>query len=116
MRILRLVFFNFVLLLFPLFLFAQGNGVFENPIGYDSLDEFLVRVLDAVVIIMFPIVALFVVYTGFLFVTAQGNEEKINTAKKTALWTIVGAILVLGARALAEAIRGTVDQIQGGGF
>ena len=103
----KVLFFN-LLLLFPAIASAQ---VFDNPLGYSTIEEFLTGILSAVVIIAFPFVVLFLVYAGFLFVSAQGNEEKLSTAKKVFLWTIIGGLLVLGAEILSEAIQGTIEDI-----
>lgn len=92
------------------------GGSFPNPLGYTSITTLVSNVIQAIVYIAFPIIILFLVYAGFLFVTAQGNEEKITTAKRVLLWTIIGALLVLGAQVLVLAISGTVEQIQGGSF
>ena len=51
-----------------------------------------------------PFIAIFIIYAGFLFVTAQGNEKKLETAKKTLLWAVVGGVVVIGAYAIAHAI------------
>ena len=51
------------------------------------------------------------VYVGFLFVTAQGNETKITAAKSGLLWTVVGALILLGAQAIALAIEATVKAL-----
>lgn len=103
--------FIFVLTFLPILAFAQG--VFDNPLGYNTIDSFLRAVLNAVVTIAFPIIVLFLVYAGFLFVSAQGDQEKLKTAKKIFLWTIVGALLILGAEALSIAIEGTIEEIKG---
>jgi len=87
------------------------GGNFINPLGYCNISSFLSAVLNAVVLITFPIIVLFIVYSGFLFVAAQGNEEKLGKAKKLFFWTIIGALLVLGASALSGAIEGTVQKI-----
>ena len=58
-----------------------------------------------------PVCVFFMVYAGFLFVSARGNEEAITKAKKTFLYTVIGVALLLGSWALAKAIQGTVNQI-----
>ncbi len=90
---------------------THGGGAFENPLGYNTIEQFLTAVLGAVVVIAFPFIVLFLVYAGFLFVSAQGNEEKLSTAKKVFMWTIVGGLLVLGAQVLSYAIQGTIQEI-----
>lgn len=68
--------------------------------------------LEIVMIVGVPIVALAIIYTGFLFVSAQGNSEALTKAKKSLLYTLIGAALLLGAFVLAEAIGKTVDEIK----
>jgi len=103
----------------PLYLYAQGgsgpcpgpSGGFQNPLKFCSISEFLNALLDVIILIGVPVVVFAVIYAGFLFVTAQGNVEKINTAKKVIIWTLIGAMLVLGSKALALAIQGTVNDL-----
>jgi hypothetical protein len=52
-----------------------------------------------------------VIYTGFLFVSAQGNTEKLQKARTAFFYTVIGALIILAAAAIAELIQGTVDQI-----
>lgn len=89
-----------------------GPPRLKNPIKVKTLVDFLNLILELVVKIMTPIVILMIVYSGFLFVKAQGNPEELKTAKKAILWTIIGAVIVLGAFALSEAIKGTIDELQ----
>lgn len=88
-----------------------SDGKLENPLEADSLAAFLNDILEVVVIIGTPIVVFFIIYAGFLFVTARGNEEQLNRAKQTIVWTLVGAALVLGAQALSVAIKETVESL-----
>ena len=86
----------------------------ENPLQVGSITELLSAVLDIIAQIALPIVVLAIIYTGFLFVKAQGNEEKLAEAKKALLWTVVGAIVLLGASVFSSAIEGTVESIKSG--
>src|SRR3989344_198513 len=90
-----------------------GEGL-QNPLKYGNIYQFLAEVLDVLVQIAFPIIVLFLVYAGFLFVSAQGSEDKINKAKLIFLWTIVGALIILGASVLSRAIEGTINEIRSG--
>lgn len=108
-----------ILLLLPLgIIYADHGGshpgvTIGNPITSNTISEFIDAILNLVVKIGSPIVVFFIIYSGFLFVTARGNPEKINIAKTTLLWTIVGAAIVLGALAISAGIKGTIDQIIG---
>ncbi len=90
------------------------NTKINNPLG-DSIKDipsFIRALINIVLTIGVPIVVLAIIYAGFLFVTAQGNEEKLKTAKKTFMYTIIGAAILLGAFVIANAIRGTVEEIR----
>ena len=85
----------------------------NNPLGsVDDIPSFIKAVITAVLYIGVPIVALAIIYTGFLFVSAQGNSEKLTKAKKALLYTLIGAVLLLGAFVIANAIQSTVHEIE----
>ena len=88
--------------------------ILENPIQPDTIQEFIKYVLNIVLTIGVPVIALFIIYSGFLFVKAQGDPGKLKTAKATFLYTVIGAAILLGAWVLAQAIGGTIEQIKTG--
>ena len=98
----------FSLILTPVF----AHAALENPLSFDSLEKFFNALLDVVVTIGWPLVVLAVVYTGFLFVQAQGNASKLDDAKRALVWTVIGGLIVLGATAIATFIGGTVDELR----
>lgn len=82
---------------------AQG-GTIRNPIDADTFLDLVVAIAKAITAIGIPLVAIFLVWSGFLFVTARGNEEQLKRAKTTFFWTLVGGAVLIGAWALAVAI------------
>lgn|SRR3989344_8549635 len=83
-----------------------------NPLGAGTdLEALLADILAFVVKIGSVVVVLMLVYVGYLFVTARGNDTKLTTAKSALLWTVVGALILLGAEAIALAIQATVEAI-----
>ena len=105
-----------VLLFIPAgFLLAQtGNppDEFSNPLKFATLAEFLNALLNVIIIIGIPVVTLAIIYAGFLFISAQGDVTKITNAKKIFFWVVIGALLILGAKALAVAIEGTIKDLE----
>ncbi|HYF29211.1 MAG TPA: pilin [Candidatus Paceibacterota bacterium] len=91
---------------------AGPTGGLTNPIKFDSLEQLLEAVLAAIVRIGTIVLTLALVYVGFLFVVAQGNEEKIRNARSALLWTVIGGLILLGASALGQVIKATVNSIQ----
>ncbi|MEK7606135.1 MAG: hypothetical protein AAB458_00870 [Patescibacteria group bacterium] len=101
------------------FAFAQGTpnpGPVQivNPLKFDSIQEVVVEAAKAATTIGFYVAVFFIIYSGFLFVKARGNEEALKSAKKTLLYTLIGTAVLLGATVLANVIKGTLDQIRAG--
>ncbi len=95
---------------------SQAPEKLDDPLGDSvSIEGLLLRLFEIIIYIGIPIVAFFLIWSGFMFITAQGNPEKIETAKSRLLYTIIGAILLLGAWTISQAIKGTVEDIKRGG-
>jgi len=82
-----------------------------NPINQTDIYGLISAVLSFVVKIGAVVVVFFIIYAGFQFVTAQGNEEKITTARKSFMWTIIGALILLGAMTLSGVVCNTANQL-----
>ncbi len=88
----------------------------KNPIkGTTDVNGFISNILDAMVVILSPILVLALLYSGFLFVSAQGNTEKLGEAKKALIWTVVGAAIVFGAHGVADILGSTANCLVGSG-
>lgn len=82
----------------------------QNPLNkINSLDELVKAILDAVVTIGGIVLVLALVYVGFLFVAAQGREEEIRNARSALLWTVIGGLILLGAKSIQLVITATVQ-------
>ncbi|MFA5778281.1 MAG: TrbC/VirB2 family protein [Candidatus Paceibacterota bacterium] len=84
------------------------GGKLVNPINIDSIPGLIQTILEGLLKIGIPIVALAIVYCGFLFVFARGNSEKLSKAKEALLYTLIGAAILLGSWAIAKMISATV--------
>ncbi len=93
-----------------------SNVTLVNPLrGGGDLMTFLQNILDFVIEIGTVVVVLMLVYVGYLFVAAQGNETKITEARNALLWTVVGALILLGSKAIAIGIEATAQALSVGG-
>lgn len=84
-----------------------------NATNSDCLGAFLQGILAFVIRIGSIVVVLMIVYVGFKFVTAQGNDAKITEARTMLLWTVIGALVLLGAQVIALGIQATVQSLGG---
>lgn len=86
----------------------------RNPLKVNSLQGLMTAILGFVVKIGTVVVVLMLVYTGFKFVVSQGRPEEIQKVRMMLLWTIIGALIILGAQAISLGIAATVTSISAG--
>lgn len=98
-----------VLAYIPLTAFAGPFNTLNNPTpkGGATFQDFIYLLIQIAQLVGIPILVLCLIYAGYLMVTAGGNEEQISKSKLWFIWTVVGAAIILGAKVLADLIKGT---------
>ena len=93
---------------------ANAAGL-ENPLNSDlsTVPSFIAGALKVLVIVALPIITLFIVISGFMFVFARGDPAKLSKARENFVYVIIGALLILGAWLIATLIGWTVTQLVG---
>lgn len=94
---------------------GSGQSVtLMNPLkSGTSLESFLTSILEFIIRIGSIAIILMLVFVGYKFVVAQGSDTKLTEAKNMLLWTIIGALVLLGAKAISLAIQATVKSLGG---
>lgn len=89
------------------------NVPLMNPLKpeYDTFSKLVEGVTKTAVSVLMPFVVIAFIYSGFIFVKAQGKPDEIKKAKEAMLWSVVGAFILLGAWAFAKIIGTTVSTI-----
>jgi len=88
---------------------SPTGGKICNPIpNITSIPGLIQTVLEGVIRIGLPVVALAIIYCGFLFVFARGNSEKLTKARESLMYTLIGSAILLGSWAIALMIEATV--------
>jgi len=102
--------------LIPLSVFAAYGGSYDIIVRCDinTIPKFIKAVIDLAVKVGIPVASIFLIFAGFQFLTAQGDEGKLRKAKSGLLWSSVGFGVLLGAWLFATAILGTITAIMGG--
>lgn len=85
-----------------------GSTQLKNPLKSQSIEEFILKIIDVLLVFALPIIVLYIMYAGYLFVTAQGDSGQVSTARSALLWAVVGGVIVLGARVIVAVIQGTI--------
>lgn len=65
-----------------------------NPGGLTNISLLMSRGVNAMVVFMGTIALALIVYAGFMWMTAGGNESKIEKARTIMIWTLLGTIAI----------------------
>jgi len=85
--------------------YAQPGG---NP--GDALMLMIGRIIRIVLTLLGVIVLVIVVYSGFQWMTAGGDPEKVKTAKQWLTNAVIGLALILAAYAISDFVVGKLLQ------
>lgn len=106
----------------PIFMFAltanaQNLGIgYAQDLGLPTANESDPRAM-AVSIVKFLmtflgiIAVVIILYGGFLWLTASGNEDRVGKAKKTIIAGVIGLIVVLAAYAIVQFVISTATNM-----
>ncbi|HNU96172.1 MAG TPA: hypothetical protein PKH95_02085 [Candidatus Magasanikbacteria bacterium] len=99
------------LFLIPMIATGQDTVNLENPIKVDveNPSTIIGVVIKSFLGVVGGVALVMMVYGGFQWLTAAGNEEKIKSGTQTMLWAAIGLILVFSSYLLVS----TVFQIVG---
>jgi hypothetical protein len=86
-------------------------GKIVNPLKSQTIEQFLLAIIDIVLIFLLPLIVFFIIYGGFLLTTARGDTGQIEKGKGTLTWAVIGGVVVLGAREIIAIIKNTVDTL-----
>ena len=105
-----------VLLIVPFFVTHAdppfpGPTQINNPLSVGDIPSLITIIVDAVKNIGYFVIVLFIIYSGFLFVTARGDTGQIDDAKHIFKYVVIGSAILLGSVAIAAAINGTLCQL-----
>jgi heme/copper-type cytochrome/quinol oxidase subunit 2 len=98
----------------PFLIFADSSLTIQNPLGENntSVQALMQEIMKLVGTAGAVVVVLFIIYSGYKFVSARGNPEGIKKAKETFFATIIGAAILLGAGIIANVVVGTVKTLK----
>ncbi|MBU1046919.1 hypothetical protein KKH36_04050 [Patescibacteria group bacterium] len=115
-KIINRVQYLFVLGLISLPFLSKAAGgdalTLENPISTPTIQAFIAQILDVVVTIATPIAIFAIIYSGFLFVKAQGKPAELENAKKVLIGVLIGVMVILGAQILSGVVAGTIESLK----
>lgn len=74
-----------------------------------------VLIINVVLTLLGVIFVALIVYAGYMYMTSQGKEDKVKTAKNIIVTAVIGLIIVLVAYAIADFVITNLSEIFGQG-
>ncbi|MBI2355934.1 MAG: hypothetical protein HYV13_01855 [Candidatus Doudnabacteria bacterium] len=75
--------------------FERPNPTGTNLPGDTKLSEFILRIINIALAIAGLVAVLFLIIGGFRYITAAGNEEAGESAKKIITNSIIGIVVII---------------------
>lgn len=69
----------------------------ESGLRDDNLFDFIASAIRAVLGVLGAVLLVIIIYGGFLYATAAGNEERVTQAKNTLVYAIIGIVIISAA-------------------
>ena len=94
--------------------FDEGQ-LAETGLGTEDPASITFNIINIVLIFLGVITLILVIYGGFLWMLAGGNEEQVGKAKKILRGAIIGLIIVLVSYSVSQYLFNTLVDVTGAG-
>lgn len=84
-----------------------------NPPGETGMAEIVQYVISAFLGLLGIIFLVLIIYSGFNWMTAQGDEEKVTLAKDTLSRAVIGLIIIIAAYSITYFVFSSLSGIGG---
>ena len=94
-------------LLFGIFQLAQATTLeIPNWLGdITDVNSLINRIINLLVKLAIVIAPILIIYAGFLYITAAGNEQTIQKAHRVLIWALIGLAVVILATGIPALIK-----------
>lgn len=89
--------------------FDTPLGRFYNPLEFERPEELVVRVINALLLLVGIISVIMIIIGGLRMVASGGSESQITKGKQTVIWAVGGLILSLMAFSIVAIIQSIIS-------
>ncbi|MFA6227633.1 MAG: hypothetical protein WC668_00375 [Patescibacteria group bacterium] len=90
--------------------FLDETGL-ESQLGSGDLMPMIGTAIGIVLGVLGVILVLIVIYAGFWWMTAQGDEKKVEKAKKMIYNAVIGLVIIFAAYAITNFVLAQLENI-----
>lgn len=84
------------------------GGVYGDTASEKTLQQMVVSVINGILGLLGIIFLVLVLYAGFLWMTAAGNEDQVGKAKNILTTSIIGIIIIVAAYAIVKFVLAAI--------
>lgn len=77
----------------------------EDPLGGKEAKTIISTITNALSTLAIVVGAIMIIVSGFMYMTSGGNQERIEKAKKTLLYTVIGVAIVIAADFIIDLVQ-----------
>ena len=77
-------------------------SLIKDPTGFGELGEFIVHLVNLAISFSVVLAVVALIISGFKYILAMGDEEKVEDATRSLVFAIIGLVLVFIAPLLVE--------------
>jgi hypothetical protein len=71
---------------------------------YCNVESVYIKVINISLYAIGAVAVIMIIYGGYMYMTARGNEEQAKKGRSILIWAILGLVVVLAAAALVNAV------------
>ncbi len=83
---------------------CQAQVTLTNPLGETDVRVIIARLIQGALGLTGSIAFLMIMYGGFLWMTAMGNDAMVNKGKQILVWAVLGIVLISSAYVITNAV------------
>jgi NAD/NADP transhydrogenase beta subunit len=74
----------------------------------NSVETAINNIMNWFFVIVLIVAVIFLLWAGFLFITAGGDPDKVNTARQNVMYAMVGVAVAVLAKGIVSLVQGLV--------
>lgn len=93
--------------------FTGATNVYGTASGPDTLVEWIGQIVGLIIGFLGVILVLYIIWAGFIWMTAGGDTKKVDDAKAKIKNAVIGIIIVFAAYAITTFVTSQLSDITG---
>lgn len=91
---------------------TTASATLVNPLQANTIQELIFFVIDLAMNVGIVLAVIMIIYAGFNFIMARGNETKLKDARSFFYGVILGLAVLIASKVIVEIIKNTLISAQ----